>query len=449
MQDRLDNIGFVGHLDLESPVEDITNAIPSIATRVNHILGVAGRGNITPMADLRFVRASEQFVPNKTAPMIRKEIYGLDEIVQRFNVELHYVTSGSTGHTFQARCRNSGKIMFAMKVAAYPRYLPDPKNPDVPVVSVIDDIRQAQNTELRMILLLSELVIHGKTPHIVLPLWTFNTPTERFAVMGNPKSRTVRDNSNILENKQYQQFVKGYYNQEFEEVSSVLISEWCDRGDLLDYIRKNFDQIREEEWVIIIFQVLIMLAKIHEHYPEFKHNDFKCNNILLHSTPPKYRNEYYCYPLGDKLELIVPDIGYQLKMWDFDFASIGQFVANSKVDSGWASRMGITSQQNQYYDVHYFFHFFLIDSVVRGMPERLPPAILEFVHRIIPKKYRPDIRIVTRTYRKTGKKATFVEQKNPNLNRSSRMLHNTCFVTPKQILERDPLFKKFRRTRVR
>lgn len=460
MQELGDGVEYVGYLGLDSPVSDSAKTIPSIANRVNHILGVTSRGRITPMANLEEFGIAEQFVSPEQAPIIVKEIHTLEDIVNRFEIELHYVKSGSTGHTFKAKCRKTGKIIFAIKVAAYPLYLEDPKDPNSRVIRVVDDIKQAQNTELRMILLLSKLVMHGKTPHIVLPLWTFNTHTSIFVEMGMAKDRPSatpdrpyrsRGAPNLLRRSaQYLEFVEGYRRGELDEISSVLVSEWCDQGDLLDYIRNRIEkrnEISEEEWKIIFFQTLIMLAKIHEVYPNFKHNDFKCNNILMQSTPSENKGKYYCYPLGDRLELIVPDIGYQLKMWDFDFASIGQYVPNSKVDSRWAEGLGISSKQNQYYDVHYFFHFFLTDSICPGMDRILPPSIMEFIRRIIPTKYRPRLVEVIKTHQVTGKKKKFLKETNQNLNRSSRLFQNVCYTTPIEILNRDTLFKEFRRSR--
>ena len=62
---------------------------------------------------------------------------------------------------------------------------------------------------------------------------------------------------------------------------SVLISEWANSGDLLDYIRKNYQNFNLKIWRVIIFQILSVLSVIHAKYASFRHNDIKANNILV------------------------------------------------------------------------------------------------------------------------------------------------------------------------
>jgi hypothetical protein len=72
---------------------------------------------------------------------------------------------------------------------------------------------------------------------------------------------------------------------------------------------------------------------------------------------------------------------------------------------------------------------------------------MEFIRRIIPTKYRPRLVEVIKTHQVTGKKKKFLKETNRNLNRSSRLFQNVCYTTPIEILNRDTLFKEFRRSR--
>ena len=86
---------------------------------------------------------------------------------------------------------------------------------------------------------------------------------------------------------------------------------------------------------------------------------------------------------------IVPNIGFQIKIWDFDFACIPGIVDNSKVEAEWTDKINIKPEQNRYYDIHYF-----INTLTKKgfFPEILtsqyvPDKVKNFVKRIVPPKY--------------------------------------------------------------
>ena len=87
--------------------------------------------------------------------------------------------------------------------------------------------------------------------------------------------------NNIVNNKKFDQFVKRYKKGEYYENVSILISEWANSGDLLDYIRNKYKKFKLNTWRTLIFQILSVLAIIHAKYPSFRHNDLKANNLLI------------------------------------------------------------------------------------------------------------------------------------------------------------------------
>ena len=195
-----------------------------------------------------------------------------------------------------------------------------------------------------MIKLLSNFVLKKQTPHIVLPITTFNTSIKPFL---NLKK------DNIVSNKKYDDFLKRYKKGYYYKNVSVLISEWANSGDLLDYIRKNHQKFKLKHWRSIIFQFLSCLAVIQEKYPSFRHNDLKANNVLVHTIPKSKTNNKFMYKINGQ-KYIVPNIGFQIKLWDFDFACIPGVVDNSKVNDDWTDAINIKPEKNRYYDVHYF-----------------------------------------------------------------------------------------------
>ena len=66
------------------------------------------------------------------------------------------------------------------------------------------------------------------------------------------------------------------------------------------------------------------------------------------------RNDITKYIINNKC-YILPEFDLCIKMWDFDFACIPGYVNNIKVEEKWTRDINITTKQNRYYDIHYFF----------------------------------------------------------------------------------------------
>ena len=341
---------------------------------------------------------------------LNKKIMDVRELFISLNVKLKYLKSGTTGHTFKAISKIDRNVAFAVKICAYPK----------DDYGGMNNLSRPENAELRMLKLLSYFVIKKCTPHFVLPIGTFNTSITNF----------VRVPKNIIDltdekNEMYRKFIERYNEGEFEDFVSVLISEWCNGGDLLDYIRKNYTTMTLKHWVVIIFQILFTLALIHQKYPAFRHNDMKANNILVHITDIKkdQPNCRYRYNIGD-IKFIIPNINLQIKIWDFDFACINGIIENNKVNSDWTKKINITKKENKYYDMHYFFNT-LISR--RFFPQfydgGVPLEIIEFIHRIIPERFR------------NGSK---------HVNKKGRIQIDNEYTTPYKVIREDHLFKKYR-----
>ena len=322
--------------------------------------------------------------------------------------KLLYIKSGSTGHTFKGvhlindEIDNS-KEPYAIKIVAYPKK----EN-----YGDMYNISRPENTELLMIKFLSQFVLNNQTPHIVLPITTFNTSIKPFLNLTK---------ANIVNNSKFEQFIKKYEKGEYYQNVSILVSEWANGGDVLDYIRKNYKIMRLKEWTVIFFQIISVLAIIQAKYPGFRHNDMKANNLLIHNIDKN--NKKYLYKINNQ-QYIVPNIGCQIKLWDFDFACIPGIIENSKVSAEWTTKININPIQNRYYDIHYFYN----TLVKKGFfPEffsapEIPNKVKEFVKRIIPDKYRDG----------------------PNITERGRILVNDEYLIPDNILKNDPFFSKMK-----
>jgi hypothetical protein len=340
--------------------------------------------------------------------LLPKKFIDFNKAIKDLGGKLLYIKSGSTGHTFKGihpPPNNENKPNYALKVVAYPRK----EN-----YGDMFNVKRPENAELMMIRLLSYFVKKKQTPHIILPITTFNTSIKPFICL--PKD-------NIVNNKKFDQFVKRYKKGEYYENVSVLISEWANAGDLLDYVKANYKTMTVKHWRSIFFQLLSVLAIIQNKYPAFRHNDMKANNILVHKIPVSKTTNKFKYKINGQIYIVL-NIGVQLKLWDFDFACIPGIVDNSKVEAEWTNKINIKPEQNRYYDVHYFFNTFTKKGFFPEFwtDDAIPQKIRDFVMRVVPEKYSKGSEVTDR----------------------GRVLSNVEYTTPDYILKNDPLFKVMR-----
>ena len=366
--------------------------------------------------------------------IIPRQFIDLKEMVNTMDLKLFYISSGSTGHTFQAcriRRNENGKkvktvngdtmyykdMAFAFKITAYPKKF----------YGQADDINRPENVELRMIKLLSGMIFKKQVPHLIIPLLTFTTTIHEFL-----NAETAKINIKDDKNELYSDFIRHYQEGRLENHVSVLVTEWANGGDLLNYIYDNYKIMDELKWKVIIFQVIFALAKFHLKYPNFRHNDLKCNNILIHLLPDFESKEFrYGYRDGENSKFrycfVVPDIGMQMKICDFDFSCNGELIVNSKVESKWAREaVKITSRKNHYYDLHYFINSISDERCFRNFKKYVPITIVDFIKRTVPDKFS-------------------INTKNTNfITENGRLAVHEEYTTPSDILMYDSLFTDFR-----
>jgi serine/threonine protein kinase len=381
----------------------------SIPERINNITLMLDNTNIDSIVD--FKNINDVSIVNYTnsediRELMPKKYLDFTQAINQLGGKLLYFKSGSTGHTFKGvyPSEELKKKSYGVKVVAYPKK----EN-----YGDMYNIKRPENAELLMIRLLSFFVINKQTPHIVLPITTFNTSIKPFLSLSK---------NDIVNNKRYDQFLKKYQKGEYYSNVSILISEWANAGDFLDYLRKHYKEFKLKQWRCIIFQFLSVLAIIQSKYPGFRHNDLKANNILIHEIPIVPNFDKYKYIINGQ-GYIVPNIGFQLKLWDFDFATIPGIIDNSKVEAEWTNKINIKPVQNRYYDVHYFFNTLTRKGF---FPEfwtepSIPDKVKEFINRIIPDKF---------------KEGDLVSER-------GRILVDEEYLTPDEILKNDPFLKLF------
>ena len=382
------------------------NLIPERIEQINKML--EGK-HVESILDTKSSSETDHTKSEDIRDLMPKKYIDFSKAIAELGGKLLYIKSGSTGHTFKGVYppledgTNDLRKSYAVKIVAYPKK----EN-----YGDMYNIKRPENAELMMIKLLSQFVRKSETPHIVLPIATFNTSIKPFLSLAK---------SNLVESKKFDQFLEKYQNGEYYQNVSVLISEWANGGDLLDYLRKYYKSFKIRHWRTIFYQFLSVLAIIQAKYPSFRHNDLKANNLLINLIDMSKKK--YKYIINGQI-YIFPNICFQIKLWDFDFACIEKLVNNSKVDSEWTNKINITSQQNRYYDIHYFFNTLTRKGFFPEFwtePE-IPEKVKEFVNRVIPEKY------------KSGK---LVSEK-------GRILVNDEYLIADEILKNDQFFKVMR-----
>ena len=363
----------------------------NINTRLDIIKGLSN--NIKPM--IRFDDyGKEEFLLSKcictrkhTAPtdkcydircILHKKLMDIKQVVDSTQCKMVYLKSGATGHTFMGVSTLDKNIKYAIKVVAFQKK---------EKYGNVNDVRRPENAELLMIKVLSYFVINNHTPHIVLPIATFNTSVTPFIEMHTNK---------LVSHKKYNSFVRKCNEGDYYEYVSILLSEWANGGDLLDYIRKHYKSLTTMHWRVIFFQIISALSVIQEKYPAFRHNDLKANNILVHNITlqPELKElatDYkYCI---NGVKFTIPNMGFHLKIWDFDFASIDGLVDNTKVCAQWTDDINVSPVTNRYYDIHYFLNTLIRKEFCDFFFDKdaVPEEVKEFIFRIVPFKYREDI----------------------------------------------------------
>ena len=367
-----------------------------------------------------------------TRYLLHKRVYDFNNIINQIGGKLYYVKSGTTGHTFKGVIEStdgSEPFTYAVKVVALPkktRY------------KYIYDSERPENAEIMMIRLLSYFIVNKQTPHIVLPIATFNTSIKPFLTLMEEKVVDETD-------KRYLEFLQNYKEGAFHDEVSILISEWANRGDLLDYIRKNYKKFQLIHWKVFFFQIISAMAVIHSKFPTFRHNDLKANNILIHKISRE--KPKFTYRVLRK-NYSVPNIGYSIKLWDFDFACIPDIVNNIKVSLDWTKPINVTPEQNRYYDIHYLFNTLAFTGFFPKFMslDIIPKEVKDFICCIVPLKYRT----VACPHKKNDGSTTKTKHpaEKPNcachklVHERGRLLVNDEYTTAAELLN-NPFFAEF------
>lgn len=174
--------------------------------------------------------------------------------------------------------------------------------------------------------------------------------------------------------KEYKQLEKYKGDKALKTKSIVMIFAEYIKGISLAKFCENIETgkiVKSSSIASLLFQLLYTLFVLQMKF-NFMHNDLHGENVLLKKTKGK-KNSYWIYKLNG-ITYYIPDNGYQVKLWDFDFSKTfkGTVIKNSKVDSNEYNDYGIYNNFNYAYDYFLGLREFLITY-------NLPDEIYQFL----------------------------------------------------------------------
>ena len=185
--------------------------------------------------------------------------------------------------------------------------------------------------------------------------------------------------------------------------SNMLISEYVEGGSLDSWVFNTYEndqEITDEQWKSIVFQLIYTIAVIQHHY-RMMHNDFHYGNILIDNTVQP--GGYFVYEIGNQ-RFFIRNTGVIPKLWDFEFSMVysnriadcypnkfitGPFEYNKRTHTTIVKPEDIEDDEeynvpynyNEVYDLHYFLTSLLdlyiskdlFDWIMDIYPEELIP----------------------------------------------------------------------------
>lgn len=224
------------------------------------------------------------------------------------------------------------------------RLLSDAEGADVAVAKLtgcgpflLGNVRQspfrAEQVEPAMINHLWRHLVETRiTPHIIAPFASH-------AIVAGATSRALKADEELRD-------------------SLVFFMERASRNDLRTYLGTIWNaQLFDLHFRVLLFQVCYTLQCIFERWPNFRHNDLKDDNVLLHQARS---DGHVRYELSNGRVFCVPRIGVIALLSDFDFSCIaGQMFDNYKViEQEWDTpSFSISERANQGADIYFLINY--------------------------------------------------------------------------------------------
>lgn len=215
--------------------------------------------------------------------------------------EIKFIGTTKNGLMFSRRSKDeSRKSQCVINIGFYPKNTID-----------INDSKIKENVNFQIGYLLSELVMMKQTSFISCSILNFDLKLDDLKFMeGYDKIKAFdgRDNSDKIYVQISEQFFK------LNNLHSFLSKKPAN-----DTNEKDKSMV-EQDWIILLFQIMHVLAKIQERYPLFRHNNFVAKSFNVYkfkhteTKPYEYYGYFFDIPiefevrLGNFYKSVIPDV---------------------------------------------------------------------------------------------------------------------------------------------
>jgi hypothetical protein len=271
---------------------------------------------------------------------------------------------------------------------------------------VVLDANDPSNIEMRALLLCRDLVLTGACPHIALLYRYFVAPD--LMRLEHPLTNRRRLLSPLRQHLLCAP-------PEIRREVMVLTVEFASHGSVR-YWRAEHAR-SEEEWRVVLFQVVYTLAVLQHRFPGFRHNDLHQANVLLDRIANR-PSRFFGYSIFG-LRFWLPARGVSVRLFDFDWTFAPGILENGKARSATTRQMRMDEPCDRF-DLHRF-----LNHVLQSTRGALPNAIADMIRRVYPAEFLGHTTSVLTDYRIA-----------PGVDTSG-------LPTPRELLS-DPIFETFR-----
>ena len=339
-----------------------------------------------------------KYIQHKNIQLIdikKQPNFNYDDILK--NTDIKYIGKNFDRYIFK---RYSDTFPVMLRIGIY-----NEKNDN------LSDTGRRELVNMKIPFILSELALTNNLKFLLFPIMNFDI-TFKDLIKINPTVSNILKKDNIPKNAQlYVQILEHYFKL----------------YTLQKYIEENIKSFTIKHWKILILQILYSLHIIVQKYTTFRHNKLDLNSVYVYKKKITPDNKIYNI-LGK--EYIIPNLGFEIKITNFDNSNIKDIVDNTDTDK---------INENLYYDMHYILYSLIdiIDKLVIGEKITIPEELNKFFNMVIPKQYRP------KQIQRTMKRNIIKKEKFTGLNETYHQKNVHEFLTPTLIFTKKNFFKEF------
>lgn len=200
--------------------------------------------------------------------------------------------------------------------------------------------------------LFSEIALNKNYHNIMLPIMMFDTTISQ------------------IENENMQEILKDKVDEK-TKLNVMIYENYRKTVSLEDFLKKK--QMKLNDWKVLFFQVLFVLAKLNENYDFFRHNKLDLNSVRICEIE-QTQNEYET----KNITFVLPKVDFEIKITDFYESVIKNYTNNTTKKTA----------ENQYYDIHYFMSSILL--FINKEKIKIDGDVEVFLNRVIYDKFKPE-----------------------------------------------------------